>query len=209
MRKLWLLFVLLFVVQTFAQGKYEIRNTRLKINKRKLERLMKLKPDEELLAIIETNYGTIELKLFPDKAPLTVKNFAGLANAGFYDGLLFHRVIDNFMIQGGDPTGTGSGGESIYNKPFKDEFSPDLKFDRPGLLAMANRGPNTNTSQFFITLVKTPWLNNHHTIFGEVISGMDVVRKIGKVKTTKPYDRPVKDVVMNKVRVIKVAKGGK
>ena len=209
MRKLWLLFVLLFVVQTFAQGKYEIRNTRLKINKRKLERLMKLKPDEELLAIIETNYGTIELKLFPDKAPLTVKNFAGLANAGFYDGLLFHRVIDNFMIQGGDPTGTGSGGESIYNKPFKDEFSPDLKFDRPGLLAMANRGPNTNTSQFFITLVKTPWLNNHHTIFGEVISGMDVVRKIGKVKTTKPYDRPVKDVVMYKVRVIKVAKGGK
>ena len=209
MRKLWLLFVLLFVVQTFAQGKYEIRNTRLKINKRKLERLMKLKPDEELLAIIETNYGTIELKLFPDKAPLTVKNFAGLANAGFYDGLLFHRVIDNFMIQGGDPTGTGSGGESIYNKPFKDEFSPDLKFDRPGLLAMANRGPNTNTSQFFITLVKTPWLNNHHTIFGEVISGMDVVRKIGKVQTTKPYDRPFKDVVMNKVRVIKVAKGGK
>ncbi len=209
MRKLWLLFVLLFVVQTFAQGKYEIRNTRLKINKRKLERLMKLKPDEELLAIIETNYGTIELKLFPDKAPLTVKNFAGLANAGFYDGLLFHRVIDNFMIQGGDPTGTGSGGESIYNKPFKDEFSSDLKFDRPGLLAMANRGPNTNTSQFFITLVKTPWLNNHHTIFGEVISGMDVVRKIGKVKTTKPYDRPVKDVVMNKVRVIKIAKGGK
>lgn len=209
MKRLSFLLIILFVVQTFAQGKYEIRNTRLKINKRKLERLMKLKPDEELLAIIETNYGTIELKLFPDKAPLTVKNFAGLANAGFYDGLLFHRVIDNFMIQGGDPTGTGSGGESIYNKPFKDEFSPDLKFDRPGLLAMANRGPNTNTSQFFITLVKTPWLNNHHTIFGEVISGMDVVRKIGKVKTTKPYDRPVKDVVMNKVRVIKVAKGGK
>ncbi len=209
MKKFTFALVLLFVVQTFAQGKYEIRNTRLKINKRKLERLMKLKPDEELLAIIETNYGTIELKLFPDKAPLTVKNFAGLANAGFYDGLLFHRVIDNFMIQGGDPTGTGSGGESIYNKPFKDEFSPDLKFDKPGLLAMANRGPNTNTSQFFITLVKTPWLNNHHTIFGEVIGGMDVVRKIGKVKTTKPYDRPVKDVVMKKVRVIKVAKGGK
>ncbi len=200
---LFLVFVL--AVTVFSQGKYEIKNTRIKINKRKLERLMNLKKGEELLAIIETDYGKIEIKLFPDKAPLTVKNFAGLANAGFYDGLLFHRVIDNFMIQGGDPTGTGSGGESIYNKPFKDEFSPDLKFDKPGILAMANRGPNTNTSQFFITLVPTPWLNNHHTIFGEVISGFDVVKKIGKVPVSKPYDRPIKDVKMKKVRVIKVA----
>ncbi len=206
MKKIALLIIISLTLSNFAQTNYEIKNTRLKINKRKLERLMNLKHDEELLAIFETDYGKIEIKLFPDKAPLTVKNFAGLANAGFYDGLLFHRVIDNFMIQGGDPTGTGSGGESIYNKPFKDEFSPDLKFDKPGILAMANRGPNTNTSQFFITLVPTPWLNNHHTIFGKVISGMETVRKIGKVPTSKPYDRPVNDVKMKKVRVIKVAK---
>ncbi len=198
-----LLLVFSFVVS--GQGKYAIRNNRIKINKRKLERLMNLKHGEELIAKIKTDFGEIEVKLFPDKAPLAVKNFVGLANAGFYDGLLFHRVIDNFMIQGGDPTGTGSGGESIYNKPFEDEIDPNLKFNRAGLLAMANRGPNTNTSQFFITLVATPWLNGHYTIFGEVIKGMDVVKKIGKVKTTKPYDRPVKDVKMKSIRVIKVA----
>ncbi len=153
------------------------------------------------VAVIKTNMGTIELELFPKEAPKAVENFTKLANKGYYDGVIFHRVIDNFMIQGGDPTGTGRGGESIWGKPFEDEFSPDLKFDKPGLLAMANAGPNTNGSQFFITLVPTPWLNNHHTIFGKVIKGMDVVQAIGKVQTSKPYDKPVKDVVMEKVSV--------
>ncbi len=155
------------------------------------------------IAIIETNMGTIELELFEEKAPKTVANFVGLAERGFYNGVIFHRVIDNFMIQGGDPTGTGRGGESIYGGPFEDEFHPDLKHDKPGVLSMANAGPNTNTSQFFITLVPTPWLDNRHTVFGQVIKGMDVVRAIGKVETTKPGDRPIKDVVMKKVKIVK------
>ena len=137
--------------------------------------------------------------MFREEAPKAVENFIQLAQKEYYNGVLFHRVIDNFMIQGGDPTGTGSGGESIYGKYFEDETNLQRKFDRPGLLAMANAGPNTNGSQFFITLVPAPWLNNHYTIFGEVVSGMDVVKAIGKVRTTKPEDKPVKDIVMRRV----------
>ena len=127
----------------------------------------------------------------------------GLAKKGYYNGLIFHRVIDNFMIQGGDPTGTGRGGESLWGGEFKDEIVSSLKFDKPGYLAMANAGPNTNGSQFFITTVATSWLNGKHTIFGKVIKGMDVVNTIGKVKTTKPGDKPVKDVIMEKVTIEK------
>jgi len=153
------------------------------------------------IVIIETNMGKIELLMYTDKAPKTVENFMGLARKGYYNGVIFHRVIDGFMIQGGDPTGTGRGGESIWGKKFEDEIHPELKFDRAGLLAMANAGPNTNGSQFFITLAPTAWLNGKHTIFGEVLSGMDVVKAIGKVETTKPGDRPKKDVIMKKVSV--------
>jgi peptidylprolyl isomerase len=130
------------------------------------------------IVVMETNQGTIELKLFPKVAPKTVENFVTLAKQGYYDNLTFHRVIPNFMIQGGDPTGTGGGGKSIYGKTFEDEISPDVTFDRPYLLAMANAGPNTNGSQFFITTMNTTWLNGKHTIFGEVIKGQDVVKKI-------------------------------
>ncbi len=151
--------------------------------------------------LVETSMGTIEVKLFRKEAPRTVENFTGLAEKGYYNGLIFHRVIDKFMIQGGDPTGTGAGGESIYGKKFEDEISPNLKFDRSGLLAMANAGPNTNGSQFFITLVPTAWLNGHHTIFGEVVSGMDILNAIGKVQTNSQNNRPLKDVVMKKVYV--------
>lgn len=157
------------------------------------------KTDTSLIAVIKTNMGNIELKLFKDKTPKTVENFVGLAKKGYYKGVIFHRVIDNFMIQGGDPTGTGRGGESLWGGKFEDEIVPSLTFDKPGYLAMANAGPNTNGSQFFITTVPTPWLNGHHTIFGEVVSGMDIVDKISKVETTKPYDRPVKDIVINEV----------
>lgn len=155
----------------------------------------------QLVAVFETNMGTFECELFEDKAPKTVANFVGLAEKGYYDGVIFHRVIDNFVIQGGDPTGTGSDGESIYGHPFEDEFHPDLKHNKAGVLSMANAGPNTNGSQFFITLAPTPWLDNRHSIFGEVIKGMDVVKAIGKVETIKPGDRPVKDVVMKKVKI--------
>ncbi len=161
------------------------------------------KHDSTLVAVIKTNMGNIELELFADKTPKTVENFVGLAEKGYYNGVIFHRVIDNFMIQGGDPTGTGRGGESLWGGKFNDEIDSSLTFDKPGYLAMANAGPNTNGSQFFITTVPTPWLNGHHTIFGKVVGGMNVVNKISKVETTKPYDRPVKDVVMKEVIIEK------
>jgi peptidylprolyl isomerase len=140
--------------------------------------------------VLETNQGVIEIKLMPDVAPKACENFTKLIEKGYYNGIIFHRVIKNFMIQGGDPTGTGSGGESIWGAPFLDEVTPNVKFDRLGLLAMANAGPNTNGSQFFITTVPTPWLNMRHTIFGEVVSGYDVVQKIENTQTGVA-DRPV------------------
>jgi cyclophilin family peptidyl-prolyl cis-trans isomerase len=152
------------------------------------------------IATIVTNLGTIKVKFFPDAAPKAVENFKGLAAKGYYNGVIFHRVIEGFMIQGGDPTGTGRGGESFWGKAFEDEFSPKYRFDRKGLLAMANAGPKTNGSQFFITLAPTAWLNDKHSIFGEVISGMDVVDKIAKVKKG-PGDKPVEPVTMKSVTI--------
>jgi peptidylprolyl isomerase len=149
------------------------------------------------IVVLETNVGKIELKMFPKAAPLAVENFVTHVKNGYYDGIIFHRVIKNFMIQGGDPTGTGRGGESIWHKEFKNEYAPNLVFDRPFLLAMANHGPNTNGSQFFITTVPTPHLNGGYTIFGEVIKGQDVVRKIENV-TTGPGDRPMFDMKIKK-----------
>ena len=128
--------------------------------------------------IFETNQGNIKVNLFCDVAPKACENLTGLVEKEYYNGLIFHRVIKGFMIQGGDPTGTGRGGQSIWGSKFQDEVNRNVKFDRPGLLAMANSGPNTNGSQFFITTVPTPWLNMKHTIFGEVVEGFDVVQKI-------------------------------
>lgn len=147
------------------------------------------------IVVVETNMGTFKIKLYTDKAPITTKNFKDLVEDGFYNGIIFHRIIDGFMIQGGDPTGTGTGGS---DKTIPDEFHPDLKHSKAGILSMANRGPNTGTSQFFITLAPQPHLDNRHAVFGEVIEGMDVVEKIGKVETGQ-MDKPVKDVVMEKV----------
>ena len=141
--------------------------------------------------IFETTQGTIDLELFPDIAPLTVKNFTTHVKNGYYNGIAFHRIIANFMIQGGDPTETGSGGESIWGKPFKDEFK-NKTFDKYGVLAMANRGRHTNGSQFFITTNKTPWLNGKHTIFGQATQESFVtLRKLNSVVTMKPGDRPL------------------
>ena len=146
-----------------------------------------------------TNKGVFVAEMFEDKAPLTTKNFIELVEKGFYDGISFHRVIDGFMIQGGDPTGTGMGGPGYK---IKDEFGEGLKHDDEGILSMANAGPNTGGSQFFITLAPTPWLNGHHAIFGKVVEGMDVVRLIGVVPTDF-RDRPREAVTMEKVEVVK------
>lgn len=144
------------------------------------------------VAVFETNVGTFEVALKPDVAPKAVENFVKHAEEGYYDGVIFHRVIKGFMIQGGDPLGTGVGGVSIWGKPFEDEVSSSVTFNKPGILAMANAGPSTNASQFFITTAPTTWLNNKHTIFGEVISGYDVVQKIENAKTG-PRDKPEED----------------
>ncbi|MGE3165395.1 MAG: peptidylprolyl isomerase [Planctomycetota bacterium] len=139
---------------------------------------------------LETSEGTLRITLFDDLVPRTTQNFRDLIAKGFYDGLVFHRVIKNFMIQGGCPQGTGTGGPGYK---FEDEFHPELRHDRPGLLSMANSGPNTNGSQFFITTVATPWLDDRHSVFGEVSEGMDVVRKIEGTQTGR-NDRPQKDM---------------
>ncbi len=165
-----------------------------------------------MIATFNTSEGNFKVRLRDDKAPKTVANFVDLAEGTkewvdpktrqktkrpFYDGLVFHRVIDGFMIQGGCPMGNGMGGPGYQ---FGDEFGAGLAHDRPGLLSMANSGPNTNGSQFFVTLVPTPWLDNKHAIFGEVIEGMDVVQKIGKTQVGR-NDRPVKDIVINSVQI--------
>ena len=148
------------------------------------------------IAVLETSKGTIEIELRADLAPKTVENFSTHIKNGYYDGLIFHRIIKNFMIQGGDPTGTGRGGESIWGGKFKDEFNAKAMFNKIGVLAMANAGPNTNGSQFFITTAKTPWLNGRHTIFGyvkgdksfEVLSALENVRTSGKYNGNKPLE---------------------
>jgi peptidyl-prolyl cis-trans isomerase A (cyclophilin A) len=167
---------------------------------------------QQLLAHFDTTEGPFTIRLFDDKAPRTVENFVGLAEGSkewtdpltgqrqkrpFYDGIVFHRVIDGFMIQGGDPLGQGTGGPGYK---FADEFHPALRHDRVGVLSMANAGPNTNGSQFFITLGPTPHLNDRHSVFGEVVDGLEVVKRIGRVRTDS-RDRPVTPVVINSVKI--------
>ena len=148
-------------------------------------------------ATFKTEKGDITVQLFADRAPRTVENFVTLARAGFYDGTTFHRVIGGFMAQGGDPTGTGTGGPGYQ---FGDEFDPSLRHDSPGTLSMANAGPGTNGSQFFITYGPTPHLDDRHSVFGEVVEGLDVVRKIGSTPTGD-RDRPLTDVVIQSVSI--------
>ena len=149
-------------------------------------------------AEIKTNHGSFSIELFEEQAPKTTKNFIDLAEKGFFDGIIFHRVIAGFMIQGGDPTGTGRGGPG-YTIP--DEFHPELSHAGEGFLSMANAGPNTGGSQFFVTLDATPWLDGKHAIFGKVVEGMEVIRGIGTTPTG-PGDRPGEDVVMESVKVM-------
>lgn len=150
---------------------------------------MALDPDREYHASIETERGTVRVRLFAREAPTTVNNFVFLAREGYFDGTTFHRVIPDFMVQGGDPTGTGTGGPG-YRIP--DEFDPGLRHDRPGILSMANAGPNTGGSQFFITHVPTPWLDDRHAVFGEVVEGMETVlaiRERDPARDPNPGDR--------------------
>jgi peptidyl-prolyl cis-trans isomerase A (cyclophilin A) len=149
------------------------------------------------IATFDTTMGKFRIELFEDRAPITTKNFIDLAEKGFYKGVIFHRVINGFMIQGGDPTGTGRGGPGYT---IKDEFHRELKHSGEGILSMANAGPNTGGSQFFITLAATPHLDNKHAVFGKVIEGMDVVRAIGKTPTARG-DRPNQDVTINSVSI--------
>ncbi|KAI9750151.1 MAG: glucokinase [Chaenotheca gracillima] len=151
--------------------------------------------------VLETTMGSITLELYDDNAPKTCKNFSALAQRGYYNNCIFHRVIPDFMLQTGDPTGTGRGGASIYGEKFEDEIDPSLKHTGAGILSMANSGPNTNGSQFFITLAPTPWLDGKHTIFGRVKSGLRIVQRMGLVKTGEA-DKPVEDVKITKARIV-------
>ncbi|KAB5560021.1 cyclophilin type peptidyl-prolyl cis-trans isomerase [Coniochaeta sp. 2T2.1] len=151
--------------------------------------------------LLETTMGPITLELYTPLTPKTCRNFVTLCQRGYYDSTLFHRIIPSFMIQGGDPTGTGRGGASIYGEKFEDEISAELKHTGAGILSMANAGPNTNGSQFFITLAPTPWLDGKHTIFGRVKSGMGTVKRMGLVRTDGE-DRPVEEVRIVKARVV-------
>lgn len=156
------------------------------------------KARQNSVVLFETSLGNFKVELCEDKAPGTARNFLSLVNRGFYNGLIFHRVIDGFMIQGGDPKGNGTGGPGYA---IADEFHKDLKHSGAGILSMANAGPNTGGSQFFITLDATPWLDGRHAVFGKVSEGLDVVKAIGKVKVG-PQDRPVTDVVIRKITVV-------
>jgi peptidyl-prolyl cis-trans isomerase A (cyclophilin A) len=166
-----------------------------------------------LLAHFTTTEGNFTIQLHEQEAPKTVANFVGLAEGtkewtdprtgkkgagGYYNGTVFHRVIDGFMIQGGDPLGQGTGGPGYK---FADEFHPKLKHTKAGILSMANAGPNTNGGQFFVTLAATPWLDNKHSVFGEVVEGMEVVKKIGSTATSKPGDRPLKPITVQSVTI--------
>ncbi|GAP92525.2 putative peptidyl-prolyl cis-trans isomerase-like 1 [Rosellinia necatrix] len=155
---------------------------------------------------LETSMGTIVVELYTSHAPRTCRNFSTLAARGYYDGVVFHRIIPSFMVQGGDPTGTGRGGASIYGDSFADEISPDLRHTGAGVLSMANSGPDTNGSQFFLTLAPTPWLDGKHTIFGRVKAGMAVVKRMGLVKTGSD-DRPLEDVKIIRAKVLEDDEG--
>lgn len=157
---------------------------------------LEIDPQKKYTAVMHTDNGDITLRLFADKTPVTVNNFVFLTRQGFYDGTIFHRVISNFMAQGGDPTGTGSGSPGYR---FTDEFVPNLKHNKPGILSMANAGPNTNGSQFFITHLPTPWLDGKHTVFGEVTDGMDALLSI---QPRDPSKRDAPAVKLNSVTII-------
>jgi len=205
MYKFILLSLLVLFVGCAQQQSEQLNNNQNSSKGDKVKEMLSLKENEMLVAKFQTNMGNFDIELYPREVPKTVENFVGLAMKNYYNGITFHRIIDNFMIQGGDPTGTGMGGESYWGGEFADEFSPNLLHDVPGVLSMANAGPNTNGSQFFIILVPTPWLNGKHSVFGKVFQGLDIVQKIGKVRTNAS-DKPIESVVIQKLSIEKISK---
>ena len=211
---IWI-YLVAFVLMTWSFKSHSAElKTAVPKNKKETKQKDTPKKGTPMFAIFETNKGNIKIKLFADKAPKTVENFVGLAEGTkeftdpktdkktkrpFYDGLIFHRVIPNFMIQGGCPLGTGTGDPGYR---FGDEFDKSLSHDKPGKLSMANAGPGTNGSQFFITVAATPWLDGKHTIFGEVVEGYENVEAISKVRTSMG-DKPVEAIVLKHVQIIR------
>ncbi|MDA3860709.1 MAG: peptidylprolyl isomerase [Melioribacteraceae bacterium] len=204
MKGIMLLMLSLFMLNCSSGENIKEKQEKSIINKQdpKVKELMNVSENEKLVATVNTNVGVFEIELFAKEVPKTVENFVGLITDGKYNGVIFHRVIADFMLQGGDPTGTGRGGESYWGGKFSDEFHDSLTHTKPGMLSMANAGPNTNGRQFFVTLAATPWLDGKHAVFGEVTSGIDVVEAIGKTKTGM-MDKPVDDIVMETVTVEK------
>lgn len=198
--------LLIFLTSLFfisCGKKYKVVDVASEINNgRKIEEIIQLKDREQLLATLITSFGPITFELYPEYAPKAVTNFIGLSLEGYYNRLTFHRIVKDFMIQSGDSTATGSGGRSYFGIEFEDECNRELKHNSPGTVSMANRGPHTNTSQFFITTVATPWLDGRHTLFGKVVDGMDVVYEIGKVETDR-MEKPLKPIYINKVTIEK------
>ncbi len=201
MKKYFLLIVISALLIS-CQKNYEIISIENEIkNGAKLEEIVRA-GNAQFVAVLNTNFGKIEFEMFPVEAPKAVTNFIGLTLQGYYNGLTFHRVVKNFMIQGGDSTGTGMGGRSYFGREFEDEFSDKLSHNEPGIVSLANSGPDSNTSQFFIITVPTLFLDRKHTIFGKVISGMDVVYEIGKLNTDR-MEKPLQKVIMESVSVEK------
>lgn len=197
----WILIIVLFF--SACGDQYKTIDVEKEIREgKKIAEVIKLQNREQLVATIFTNRGKITFEMYPMEAPKAVENFIGLSIQGYYNKLTFHRVVRSFMIQTGDSTATGSGGRSYFGKEFEDECTVSLKHNIPGTVSMANRGPHTNTSQFFITTVATPWLDGKHTLFGKVIEGMDVVQEIGVVETDK-MEKPVKPIIIQKIIIEK------
>jgi peptidyl-prolyl cis-trans isomerase A (cyclophilin A) len=200
MKGIWLILLLILVVgcQKVVIDNRNTIQTEFSSNPSTQDNVLKEVTMKNRHARFETSMGNFEVELFEDKAPNTSKNFIDLINKGYYNNLIFHRVMKDFMIQGGDPKGDGTGGPGYS---IKDEFHPSLKHDSPGILSMANAGPNTGGSQFFITVVPTPWLDGKHAVFGKVIDGYAVVDSISKVKTGVA-NRPLTDVIIKKITII-------
>jgi cyclophilin family peptidyl-prolyl cis-trans isomerase len=197
--------VFLFLVLAFSScgKKYSLINIGQELKSGKTyKEIIQLKDRQQLVAVIETNHGMIEFDLFVNEAPKAVENFVGLSLQGYYNNIIFHRVVKNLLIQGGDSTATGKGGRSIFGTEFENEISYKLRFDSPGIVAMANRGPDTNTSQFFITVSPIPFLDSKHTIFGKVIDGLDVIQEITAVQTDDK-EKPIDPIIIKNVTIEK------